>query len=236
MRPSAWLFGLALSVPPLLPLASAAEPILYAAWHAPYGEPGAADTLTGRCDDTGADTLCLSFDPGEDIETFYALSATVAFHSLPTDTLGVRWWFGGGSGNAFNLRVEINVDSTTSTNNPWGMTPVGGMRYNRTPGHGYLRLVYAQSAKHPTRLERGKRYWLGRVRIPHPPPGVPLCDQPMCVELASLQITTSVATGARELEGARGPDRLVALNARNSRVCDLYRGPVRPPAWMPWKK
>ena len=102
-----------------------AEPILYASWHAPYGDSTARDTLTGRCDDAGADTLCLSFDPGEDIETFYAVSATIEFRAIPPDTLSERWWFGGGEGNYYNVRVHMDAESTETALKPWAMQPVG---------------------------------------------------------------------------------------------------------------
>jgi hypothetical protein len=216
-----------------------AEPILYASWHAPYGDPAARDTLTGRCDDTGADTLCLSFDPGEDIETFVAITATVGFHAMPPDTLSQRWWFGGGEGNFYNVRVHMDAESTGTTLRPWGMQPMGGMRYDRTSGTGRLRMIYAQSAERPTRLEKGKRYWLARLVFPHPPgPGrVPLCDQPMCIEISSLRLSRGVGPGGpQELIATGGPHRGVTFNAPGSGPCDLLDAPNRPPAWTPPKK
>lgn len=216
-----------------------AEPILYASWHAPYGDSTARDTLTGRCDDAGADTLCLSFDPGEDIETFYAVSATIEFRAIPPDTLSERWWFGGGEGNYYNVRVHMDAESTETALKPWAMQPVGGQRYNKTSSTGHLRIVYAQSAKQPTRLEKGKRYWLTRLVFAHPPgPGrVVLCEQPMCIEFSSLAITRSVeAGGPKDLVGTHGPNRSVTLNSTSSGPCDQVHGADRPPAWTPWKK
>lgn len=219
--------------------AASAEPILYASWHAPYGDSAGRDTLSGLCDDAGADTLCLSFDPGEDIETFFALSATIEFHAVRPDTLSQRWWFGGGEGNFYNVFVHMDAESTTTTLNPWGMNPVGGQRYHRTSNSGHLRIIYAQSSKEPTRLEKGKRYWLTRLVFAHPPgPGrVPLCEQPMCIELSSLSLTRTVEpNGPDDLRGTRGPHRGVTLNAPDSGPCDDLRASDRPPVWTPWKK
>ena len=219
-----------------LSAAAGAKPILYSSWHHAYGQPGACDTLTGRCDDSGADTLCLSFDPGEDIPTFFAASVTVGFHVLAGDSLSERWQFGGGEGNDFNVRVVADVEPTPATHRPWAANPVGGVRYDFVRLHGYLRMVYAQSYKTPSRLERGKRYWIAKVVIPRPPRGVPLCDQPMCIEFSSLTLTTSVAADAKDLVGTGGEQSSVTMNAADRSACGRVLESRRPGAWHPWRR
>jgi hypothetical protein len=213
--------------------AAVAEPRLYASWHAPFGEPGARDTLSSRCDEQGQDTLYLSFDPGEDHEKFYAVTAMVMFRVGAGDTLSQRWWFGGGAGNDFNVRVEAGSDSSFASTSAWVGPAMGGTRYFRSKSSGDLRMVYAQESTKPSRLVKGKRYCFARIRIPHPPPGVPSCEQPTCIELASVSL--AVELSGPEVKGNQGKDRFVSMNSPGGKVCDAFRAP-RPGAWDPWKR
>ncbi|HYM80984.1 MAG TPA: hypothetical protein VEY91_06180 [Candidatus Limnocylindria bacterium] len=228
-RPAVLLIAVLALFPPSL---GSAEPSAYLAWRAAYGEPGASDTLTGRCDNRSADTLFLSFDPGEDVATFYGVTAMVSFHALPGDTLSQRWWWGGGPGNEFNVRVQAGPDSSFATLQPWSTTAMGGVRFERIGIHGNLKMVYVVPATNSSRLEKGKRYCFARLVIPHPPPNVPSCHRPICFELKSARLTKEIQ-GSDELEVALGPARFATMNSPEGNACAPYRGATRPPAWTP---
>jgi hypothetical protein len=231
-RKTSVLIALLALAMPLVGAAAEGPPTLFAAWRAPFGEPGAQDTLTGRCDNQGADTLYLSFDPGRDT-TFYGITAMISFHTAPGDTFSQRWWFGGGEGNLYNVRVQVG-SSEFPGRTAWTSMTAGGVRFFRTSTHGYLRMVYAQASSMPTWVEAGKIYCYARLVIPHPPPAVPLCDQPICVEFAEARLSVHLYS-TEELLGNTGPHKCVALNSPDRRVCAPHRGASRPPAWLPWQ-
>jgi hypothetical protein len=211
--------------------ASTAEVTFYASWHAAWGEPGASDTLMGACDNTGADTLFLSFDPGDTIPAFIALKATVGFHCALQDSFGDRWMFGGGVGNAYNVKVEAGPNETFHTLQPWTSNAIGGVNFDRGRQHGYLRILYAQDSATPTRLLPGKRYCWARLIFPHPPE-VPLCHQPVCIEIQS----TDLYQEHKEWLGrVGGPRRFASMNSPDGSVCNEQKK-ARPKAWSPIKR
>jgi len=228
------LCPLALLLALATPMPAGAEGRLFASWHAAYGDPRASDTLTAACDNKGADTLYLSFDPGQDIKTFYAITATVTFHAEEGDTLGELWRFGGGSGNLYNVRVQAGPDPSFRTLQPWIKEAIGGVNYHRTASHGYLRMVYANSSNEPDSLKNGKRYCFARVMIPHPPASIAKCSQPICVELESANLTVQLI-GGKELELRRG-ERFVSWNSPGGRVCGPMRERKRTGPWVPWEE
>src|SRR3989442_11230866 len=68
-------------------IARADDPQIYLTWHAPFGQPGATDTLSAPAGTTRADTLWLSFDSGKSSPTFIGFNGTLIFHPAQGDTL-----------------------------------------------------------------------------------------------------------------------------------------------------
>ena len=95
---------------------------MYLTWHAPFGQPGASDALVAACGDTTTkDTLYMCFDPGQDIETFESLTATLYFWAASGDTLDPHWFFG--EGQAFHgLQVEYAPEGVAGTEPAWGQS------------------------------------------------------------------------------------------------------------------
>jgi len=213
--------------------AAGADMTLFIAWHAPYGTPGATDTLTGLCNDKGADTLYLSFDPGEKMQAFMALQSTIVFHTAPQDSFSTRWLFGGGAGNAFNVRVESGPKETFPAIQPWKNSAVGGVNFDHTAHHGFLRVLLAQPSTDSTVLVPGKRYCFARLFFPHPPE-VEGCHQPICIEFKTLKVNH----GMTDLVSSRGEHRFISINSRNGEVCDAQKtgGNPKPEVWTPWKR
>jgi hypothetical protein len=208
---------------------ASAEFKLFASWHAPYGEPGATDTLTSTCNDKGADTLYLSVDPADTVQALVGLRGVVAFHTAPQDTFSDRWKFGGGPGNEFNVRMEPGPDESFHTLMAWTTKAMGGVRFEHTTHHGFLRFLLAQSDVTPTRLEPGKRYCIARLLIPHPPE-YEGCHQPICIEFQQIKITIDRV----EVPGSAGTHRFLSFNSPDGVVCSGPKNKTKnPEVWVP---
>ncbi len=202
------------------------EPRLYLAWHAPYGLPGASDTLSRACGDTSrVDTLFLSFDPGRATRTFVGMTVTLKFQAQPGDSLGPLWAATGAGAPPPWMRVEWAPDSSSGCPSPWTTLGVGGHAYRKDGGQGLMRMVYAVSLLEISRVEPGRRYGLARILLRGLPRGVLGCHQPVCVEWTAA----TMSYGVGQEYPVDGKDSRVSLNSPVGQVC--------PPApEPPWRK
>jgi len=204
------------------------EPAVFLAWHAPWGTPGARETATWACDDTlAADTLYLTFDPGDEIASLIGVDAALVFHAAPGDTLGSFWDFNRQGANPFNLRIEYDPPPE-GTPGPWRLVGQGGVRYHKRGDTGRLDLQYFVPASQGGPLATGVRYFLARVAIRVRRPQLGGCHQPVCVDFDHVQL--SHTNGDRWINAGQ---RFASCNSPGGAVCAEFR--KRPPTEEPMR-
>lgn len=197
------------------------EPRLYLSWHAPYGLPGASDTLIRACGDTSrVDTLFLSFDPGRACVTFVGMTATLRFRAQAGDSLGPQWGAPGAGPLPRWMRLEWAPDSSSGCPSPWSTRGFGFGGYRKLEGQGVLRMVYAVPSGDTARVEPGRRYGLALLLLRGLPLEGPFCRQPVCVEWTSA----TMADGSKETP-VEGRDCRVSLNSSTRQVCNPAADP-----------
>src|SRR5262245_22487412 len=204
------------------------EPAVFMAWHAPWGTPGARETAAWACDDTlAADTLYLTFDPGEEIASLIGIDASLVFHAAPGDTLGSFWDVTRQGANPFSLRIEYEPPPP-GTPGPWRMVGQGGVRYHKRGDSGRLDLQYFVPASQGAPLAPGVRYFLARVEIRVRRPQLGGCHQPVCVDFDHVQL--SHTNGDRWINTGQ---RFTSCNSPGGTVCTEFR--TRPPTEEPMR-
>ncbi len=208
------------------------EPKLYMSWRAPYGMPGASDTLSVPYDDTTrVDTLYLSFETGRDAPHFYGIFARLYFHPPFGDTLGTYWHWGRGWWNQGNLRIEFDPDGTWPCPQAWIFRGQGASIFDfEQGGHsGRLDLIYAVRDSDAAPVEAGTRYCFARVMLRQKKSMLPGAHQPVCIEWAQARMSF----GAGDVYVTRGPGRFVSANSPTGSVCEPYRRTTMPGSWHP---
>lgn len=210
-------------------------PRIYLSWRAPYGSPGASDTLTTACGRGGEkDTLYLTFETGEDSGGYFGTEAVLYFRAPVGDTLGPHWWF-----DRKNLEVQFVADSVPGCVMPWQST-ISMMTsfYDRSPGSGRLRLSNIRPISLPVVVRDSVPYFYARILIPRPRADVPRCDQPICVEWFIAEVCTDTTATAQKFSGPGG-NRFISWNSPNGEVCSSFRSlapaTARAPAAKPKK-
>jgi hypothetical protein len=206
------------------------EPQLYMAWHAPWGEPNATDTLSvPQADTTRADTLYLSFDTGRDAPKFFGLYARLYFRPRFGDTLGVYFNFKRGWWNQGNMRIEFDPDGTFPCPQPWTRTGFGQPIYEMEDGWhaGRLDLIYAMREKDVAPVNAHTRYCFARIIFRQKKSYLPGAHKPVCLEWNMARLSF----GGRDVIADRGPGRFVSFNSPDGSVCTPYR---RAPAVQSW--
>ena len=146
----------------------AAETQVYLSWGSPHGFPGARDTLVRACgDSTRIDTLCLSFEPGEDFPNLVAITGDVEFLPVDGDTLLGYWTFRNQATGPGSCRGEFAGSGRAGCPFPWSSAGMPVVGFLRREGRGLLRLMYAVSVHTPTSVQAGVRYCLARILIQH---------------------------------------------------------------------
>jgi len=205
-----------------------AHPGIFMAWGAPYGMAGARDKAIWACDDTtAADTLYLSFDPGEDYEQLLGIDATLIFHAAPGDTLGTFWDLSVKGANPWNLRIEYEP-APLGILSPWPVMGVGYVRYKKIGDTGTLDLTYYVQASLGGPIYAGKQYFFARVAIRMRKPKLAGCLQPVCMDFDHLLI--SHREGSRWINAGQ---RFTSWNSKDGSVCGEYR--KRPPSEEPMR-
>ncbi len=206
------------------------EPKLYMAWRAPWGMPGATDTLSISCDDTlRVDTLYLSFETGRDAPRFWGMYARLYFRPPFGDTLGTYWHWGRGWWNQGNLRIEFDPDGTFPCAQPWVRHGFGQPDFQFTPEAGRLDLIYALREADTAPVAAGTRYCFARVMFRQRQCHLPGARQPVCIEWTEARLSF----GHGDVIATFGPARFVSTNSPDGGVCTPYRRARNPGAWKP---
>ena len=205
------------------------DPQIYLSWHAPWGQPGATDTLSAPCDSSRSDTLWLSFDPGKQSPTFLGTNGTLIFHPRLGATLS-SWWQ-----RDLNKPVppQINVAFPPRPDikypQPFKSQGGGGTMWDTLKSQTRLRYIYVIPYPVAAPLGRGI-YAVARVIIQRPPPSAQGCGDPLCIEWTEAEITFDV--GAERAFVRSGPHRFVTLNSPDGAVAIPYRESARR-HWQP---
>jgi hypothetical protein len=208
------------------------EPQLYMAWRAPYGTPGATDTLSVPYDDTTrVDTLYLSFETGRDAPHFYGAYARVYFHPPTGDTLSTYWHWGRGWWNQGNLRVEYDPDGTWPGPQAWVNRGQGAALFDfgESAHSGRLDLVYAVRDDQTAPVQAHTRYCFARVMLRQKKCTLPGAHQPVCIEWMQARLSF----GQGDVYATHGPGRFVSANSPSGDVCEPYRRTPMPGSWHP---
>jgi hypothetical protein len=220
----ALLVGLAMA-----PAARAEETEIFLSWHAPWGYPGATDTLTADCDTTRADTLWLSFRPDKAHPTFVAWEATLLFHPAPGESLSA-WWYddGGGQGTPVHLGMQFHPQPGLGYPQPFRDNGAGGSRWDRLGEVARLRLVYATPYTSAISIDR-KVYALARVEIRHSAGFESACRAPVCIEWTDSRLSYYVGNEFEKV--GKGTHRFLSLNSPGGAITIPYRRALG--AWKP---
>jgi hypothetical protein len=213
------------------PRAGATGPALYLTWHAPYGMPGASDTLALACGDTArVDTLYLSFEVPRPMPPLASLRGVLYFHPQPGDTLRNFWFFKSGWANGGNMLIDFDPYPGQPCAAPWVVDGEPVVTYDHRSGRGRLDLSYTVPAAAARGLEPGVRYCCAHVRIFHRRPELEGCTQRVCVEWGGARL--GFATG-RQLDIPVGGSRFVGWNADPGRFWPVPRGLPLTRPWLP---
>jgi hypothetical protein len=211
--------------------ARADEPSVYLTWHAPYGQPGATDTLSAGCDSTRADTLWLAFNPGVKSPTFLAMSATLLIHPPMGDTLASTWASDTlQGGNLRFFKPDADPNPGLGYPQPWKVSGVGVRQYERAGKAMKYYLIYATPSPEAISIER-KIYVLARILVQRPLPGDPRCGEPVCIEWNESEF--GFAPKDSRIRKATGTHRFVSLNSPGGEVSIPYRKAAALRGWNP---
>lgn len=190
------------------------HPRVFLAWQAPYGLPGARGTAASACDDSlAADTLYLTFDPGEDIGQLMGIDATLIFRAAPGDSLGPFWDLSRRGANPWNLRIEFD-EPPAGALSPWPVAGMGAPRYTLGRDSGRLDLTYFVPASKAGSILAGTRYFMARVILRLRRPDLVGCRQAVCVDLDHILI--SYAGGSRWINAG---ERFATWNSPDDAAC-----------------
>ena len=163
-------------------IAAPGDPRIFMAWRAPYGTPGALDTIDPTCPDSSRrDTLYLSFQPTQAETAFIGIGGDLMIYAQPGDTLGSFWDMGRGGANHGGMTAYFQHGEDMPEPNPWG-NGVGNVMYERMGNSARIRFgeVMGMTAGQP--IEMGKRYVVGRLVFYGRHAGLTGCDKPVCLE------------------------------------------------------
>lgn len=210
---------------------SFAPPQLFMAWHAPYGMPGATDTISfGAGDSSRVDTLYLSFETGRDTRKFMGMFARLEFHPAFGDTLGTYWRYGSGSPNYRNLSIEFDPDGTFPCPQPWIRNGAGFPDFEFDPDGASLTLYYVNLHLPSVIAVDGRvRYCFARVMFLQRQWDLPGARQPVCLEWK----LSHFSGGRNDAVARSGPQRCISMNSPDGSVCAPYRSNQRPASWAP---
>jgi len=210
---------------------SFAPPQLFLAWHAPYGLPGATDTISfGAGDSNRVDTLYLSFETGRTGREFLGVFARLYFHPTFGDTLGTYWQYGYGSPNYRDVAIEFDPDGSFPCPQPWIHNGMGFPDFDFHAGGAKLDLYYVITRlQDAIPVDGHVRYCFARVMFRQTHWDLPGARQPVCIEWSVARMSI----GRRDAVGRRGEGRCVSVNSPDGSVCGPYRRTLVPANWVP---
>ena len=199
---------------------------LYLSWNAPFGTARAKTAIAAPCgDSTAADTLYLSFDPGQDAPGFVGATALLAIQAPEGTELPARWRQG--TPTAPPVRVSFEADPDRGFETPWSPKGYGAPRYDVVGDRGRLQLVYAIVKDTGPGVRAGKLYGIARVIVPRSPAGADGCAAPLCIEWVGA--TLAYAQG--DERPVKTGERWVSMNSAGRDACARARSSVKP--WQP---
>jgi len=201
-------------------VASGAGPRGYLSWHAPYGAPGASDTLMAPPGDgSRRDTLYLTFETGRVSPGFSGMDVILLFRAAAVDTIGPHWWF---DINGETLEMQFTPGRIRGAalpwSNPFSMT---SNFFERTKASARIRLSNVRPISMIVPVRDSVQYFFARVLIPRPRADVPRHDQPICIEWASGDLLLDSVMTVTHMSTTEG-HRFVSWNS-NGRVCEDFR-------------
>jgi len=202
---------------------------IYLTWHAPYGSPGAADTLAASCDTSRTDTLWVACALGKSSPTFLAFSASILFRPMPGDSLSSWWYDDGGKRKAVHMDLAFDPKPGLGYPSPFRSNGFGGSFYWREGNDMRLRFGYATPLPEAGSVTRGT-YALARILVHRPPPGTPACGEPVCMMIPEAQLNFYTGTDHEEI--TTGVNRFVSLNSPGGAISTPYRSAARQ-GWRP---
>lgn len=210
---------------------SFAPPQLFLAWHAPYGTPGATDTISfGIGDSTRTDTLYMSFETGRNTREFLGMLARLYFHPAFGDTLGTYWRYDYGSPNYRNVEIQFDPDGTFPCPQPWIRNGIGMPEFEFDPGGAKLELFYGVArTEDAIQVDGSVRYCFARVMFRQRQWNLPGARQPICLEWSYARLPA----GQEDTIARRGAGRCVSMNSPDGSVCRPYRTNPGPAHWTP---
>jgi hypothetical protein len=229
-KPSIAVLWIILTASALSATAWSREASVYLSWRAPYGHPGASDTLTAPCGDgTEKDTLYLTFETGEYSDGFFGVEGILFIRAPAGELLSPHWFF-----DKRNLEVQYYVsDSIPGATQPWqGLLSMTTSFYDRTSGSGRLRLSNIRPIKLPVTVRDSVQYFFARIPIPRPLAGVERCNQPICIEWFAAEVCVD-STGTKQKYAGRGGNRFVSWNSPGGAICGEFRPEAVTPAPAP---
>ena len=206
---------------------------IYLSWHAPWGQPGATDTLTAGCDTSRVDTLWLAFDYGKASPSFLGVNGTLVFHPPLGDTLDGWWKREWGKSTPQQIRVMFPPRPDIHYAQPFHSGGMGGTMWDSLKAESRLRFIYAIPYRSAVSISRAT-YWIARVILEHPPASDPACGKPVCIEWTEAEITFDV--GLDRTFVRNGTHRFVSLNSPGGAVAVPYREVNRLKGWQPPKQ
>ena len=209
--------------------ARAAEPEIYLTWHAPWGEPGATDTLSAACDSTGMDTLWLSVNPGLTSPTMLAMSATLLFHPAPGETLSSIWRKSFIEETTRLVIVDAAPNPGLGYPQMFKINGAGAASLDMTGHIGRLRIDYATPYNEAVGVTP-RVYAFARVSIKRPGPGDSRCAEPVCIDWSEVELGLA-ANDDRKLR-THGPHRFVSYNSPGGAIAETFRAGERH-SWKP---
>lgn len=209
--------------------ARADEPAVYLTWHAPWGEPGATDTLSTNCDSTGTDTLWLALNPELTSPTMLGISVTLLFHPAAGETLSSVWRKSFIEEKPRLLMIDTDPNPGLGYPQMFRTNGVGAGSLDMKEHMGRLTINYATPAPEAIGITP-RVYAFARVIVKRPGPGDSRCGEPICIDWSELELGIS-ASDDRRLR-THGPHRFVSLNSPGGAILVPYREGERH-SWKP---
>ncbi len=210
---------------------SFAPPQLYLAWHAPYGMPGATDTISfGAGDSNRVDTLYMSFETGRHVGRFLGMFARLTFHPAAGDSLGSYWNYDYGWPNYRNVEIQFDPDGTFPCPQPWIRAGAGFPDFTFDPTGARLELFYLNlNLPSVIPVDGTVRYCYARVMFRQRRWNLPGARQPVCIEWSRAVFSA----GHEDAVARGGIGRSVSVNSPDGSVSAPYRRAPGPVPWSP---
>jgi len=218
------------------PAAAAPRPVemprSHLTWREPWGDPGAATTITRACSDTStADTLYLTIEAPPHHLPFVGISGALLFEPMQGDTLDPYWHLEHGDDNSGSLLVDFDFLVRGGSTYPWQTLVTGMVGYTRSAGRGRLDFSADVPRERTLTLYPGQSYLCVRVALRHKARFASGCAKPVRITWVGGRIR-SWRPGSESMAFALGPLRSVSANAPRGGVPRRRTG-LAVETWVP---